>query len=461
MKSYVALGFSILILFFLSACDFILPNESFKFYDADGTLLYESTDSRGVLPNYELPQDTEMWEYLNWIDTGEFEKTASRRPQYSFFVGNVFQIIVYNLGMQPIANGTGFVINDSGWFITNSHIMEDGYFAEAIFDVKDNANREQFTKLKINLASYNDPTKDIFVGKIDNYSIIGDAYFKQFEYNTAYQQGDLTYSIGYPNSSLNLQIHEGNIESDLTSIYDKVFSGISYIGSTSYIAPGSSGGILVNENLEVIGMTTIGVTDSLGNFTLGGAIEAFNYIDIIQSTNSLSLVDYSLFMHPDEKIFIGYFKEAMDHEGSESIRTEFDDFVRYTYTWEDEGINDEGTAYTYLTTFIIDSDGWMSYKSNYYWANSGRREIEFSGYYSNRDGLRNFTYDFKFTWSPTSWYTVKSTNINYSENIQLTLNNYSTTKAFNNTISSRNIEYAKEQFNYVYEWLTNDMARFE
>ena len=51
------------------------------------------------------------------------------------------------------------------------------------------------------------------------------------------------------------------------------------------------------------------------------------------------------------------------------------------------------------------------------------------------------------------YYTVKSTNINYSTNIYLTLNDYTTDSSFTYTISEEDIMYAREQFNNVYEML--------
>ena len=62
---------------------------------------------------------------------------------------------------------------------------------------------------------------------------------------------------------------------DISSLYDKLYSGISYIGSTSYVAPGSSGGILLNDNLEVLGMTTIGTYKDNDDFDIGGSIKSF------------------------------------------------------------------------------------------------------------------------------------------------------------------------------------------
>ncbi len=334
-------------------------------------------------------------------------------------------------------------------------------FCHQIYDIWQKG--ENYTKLDINLASYKHEDKDIFIGKIDNYSKIGNKYYQEFEFETVYKPGDLTYSVGYPNSSIRLEINEGYIRTDLSSLYDKVYSGINYIGSTSFIAPGSSGGILLNNNLKILGMTTIGISNKDGSFDLGGSIEAFNYINLISSPQNSSLKVYAIFLHPEEKIFIGYFKEAMSHEvkSNGTVRKEFSTYVRYTYTWEKEDVNDSGTAYTYIRKLKIDSDGLMNYEENFYWEDGSRREVKFYGYYSHSSGLKEFTFEYKYTWSQTSWYTLKSTNINYSPTISLTLNNYTTTKPYYTTISQENIDYAKRVFNNIYKSLNDDMARFE
>ena len=51
--------------------------------------------------------------------------------------------------------------------------------------------------------------------------------------------------------------------------------------SDSYIAPGSSGGILVSENLEVIGITTLGLyaDENKQVYESGGSIPTISFVN--------------------------------------------------------------------------------------------------------------------------------------------------------------------------------------
>ena len=454
--SLLSLLVLIIITFTLVACS--KTSNLYKFFDSDGTLLHEVKVSDDLVPSYELPMDTEMWDYISWEATNSYEMTAKREPQYNYFIGNVFQIIVYDLGYVPISTGSGFVFNEDGWFITNNHVMDEGYYAEAIFDIRDSTKGESFTKLDIDLVSYQHSDKDIFIGKLTNYSKIGSEYYKEFSFSTQYLVGDLTYSVGYPNSSIKLEINKGYVQSDLSSIYDKVYSGITYIGSTSFIAPGSSGGILLNSNLEVLGMTTIGISDNNGNFILGGAIEAFNFINQISNVSSNSLKNYALFLHPDEAIFINFFKNHVSKNNKFS-KTEMYDWVRYTWKFYDEvefqNTIEQGGAGLKNGLITVDSDGWIKSEYSIYWEIGDRMEVSFYGYYSHTEGFKDFTYEFKYTWNDGDSYSCKSTEINYSTNISLTLNKYTITKSpYNLNISQENIEYMKDKFNDQYEWFS-------
>lgn len=248
-------------------------------------------------PTLDLPSNNDKWIYKDWeksTNGNEIFFQATRKPNINYFIGNVFQIVVKDEKENPLGSGSGFVINDDGWFITNNHVMENGYTATAFFDIKDNENGHQYTQLKILGGVYCDDKKDIFIGKLENYRKIKNHY-THIEFTENYTIGETSYSVGYPNSSTTIEINQGSILEEYSDIYSKI-DGVYYILSNSYIAPGSSGGILLNENFEVIGITTIGLySDSNKNYyTSGGSVPYFMFKQHLQNLkiNSIkSLID--------------------------------------------------------------------------------------------------------------------------------------------------------------------------
>ena len=463
--SSCAAALIIVVFFCLAACQNGDANKiTYTWYDADGTLLYEETlDKKEKPTEYILPLDSDKWDYVEWQKGAKItEKIAHRIPKNSYFIGNVFQIVVQNLGGQPTGTGSAFVFNSDGWFITNAHVMEDAYYAQAIFNIPNSSTGESYTYLDINTGSYYHLDKDIYIGKIDSFSAIK-SYYKEIPINLSYEIGQPTYSVGYPHSSAELIVNEGEVTENWSDLHEKLYSGNSYICSSSYIAPGSSGGILTNENLEVIGITTLGWKDKAGNFISGAAISAYNFNKLLENVNTKDLLSLQERFHQNEKVYIGYFNEAKMHAANGKAEKMFleDGSVAYVYEWIDEDVNNEGDHYSSTETLLISDDGWMSYDSEYYWEGGSRRTIAFYGYYDHQKQFAYFTYEFKFEWGDGTYYTVECSDINYSSTISLTLNKCVVKSSYSFTPSEKHITYAKEQFNYIYEWLIDDMARFK
>ena len=431
-----------------------IANQKATWKDADGNVLeVKSIPAGEKIPERALPADTDKWHYTEWSEThegNEYTYVAQRELREDYFVGNVFQIIIKDLAGTPLGTGTGFVFNKYGWFITNAHVMEDAYQAVAIFEIKDSATGESFTTLEIKNGSYVHYDKDIFIGKIDEYSKIA-THYNDIPFQSEHSVGDVTYSVGYPNSSVSMEIHEGEIKEDLSFLYDKLYSGISYIASDSYIAPGSSGGILINENAEVIGMTTLGWFDDDDDFELGAAIEAYNFINLTRDANNSDLKDMTFFLHPDEETFIKFFRGFTNWTDTEKIIG--DDSVYYKWTWKDEGKNNDGWAHSGDGQLNVFADGFILFTEEYYWDNGDHRKTAFYGHYSSKDKLDNFTYFFEYTFGNGKWYSIDSDNINYSENLKLTLRDYTKASSYGYTVFYSDIEYAKECFNGIYKAL--------
>ena len=101
----------------------------------------------------------------------------------------------------------------------------------------------------------------------------------------------MSYSLGYPNSSVSMQINAGLILEEYSDIYSKV-NNVFYILSDSYIAPGSSGGILINEDFEVIGITAMGLyaDSSKTVYIAGGSIPTFVFKKFLSNLNENNLI---------------------------------------------------------------------------------------------------------------------------------------------------------------------------
>lgn len=458
------LAFLLTIILCTTSCALENKSDGYIWYDADGTVIHQESATIGSKPtDPPLPSDTEKWDYIEWRNGDrKTERVAYRIPQTSYFAGNVFQIIVQDLGEQPIATGSAFVFNNEGWFVSNAHVMEDAYYAQAIFNIPNKTTGESFTYLTINEGTYYHLEKDIYIGKIDNYDAIK-SYYKEIPIDLTYEIGERTYSIGYPLSSTELMINEGVVTKSWSDLYEKLYSGNSYICSSSYIAPGSSGGILTNANLEVIGITTLGWTDENDGFVSGASISSFNFNNLLQNTNERELISLIERFHQNEKVYIGYFNEAKAAELN-GLTEKFyfeDGSLAYVYNWNDEGVNNDNVAFSKTESLLIGTDGWMRYNGEYYWAGGDRRTIWFYGYYDHQKGFTNFNFEFKYEWSDGKYYTVECSDINYSPTVALTLNRCTVNHSYSYTPSEGNITYAKEQFNVIYEWLTEDMARFE
>ena len=436
-----------------------LIQHEITFLDSDGETLKVMSVLNGELPLFDLPSDNDAWKYLDWYPevieaTEDAKYIATRELKPEFFYGNVFQLIVYDLGRRVIGAGTGFVVDRDGTFITNAHVMQGGYFAEAIFEIPNPSRGSRYTTIEINQVLHIDREKDFFIGRMEGYRFnpVFDVHFRKIPFTLDHQIGDITFSVGYPHSVTDLEIHQGVIVRDIASLRDKIFTGVRYIGSTSYLAPGSSGGILLNNNLEILGITSIGTYED-GIFELGGTIETLNFNNVLSNRGSLRVSNYAHTMHPDEIVFIDYFKRVS--EDPRFRREEFWTFTRYIREWSTEDVNDSDLAYIYDRNLIVDSDNWISYSSEIYWESGQRRTVKLEGYFSHTNGINDMSFELTYTYANGRSFTVKSNQINYSENLDLTLNRVSTSSTGGFSISESNLEYTRRIFNAYYGNLYN------
>ncbi len=160
--------------------------------------------------------------------------------------------------------GSGFFVNDRGLFLTNKHVIELRTFVKVIL-----SNDREYEAMIV--CSDND--LDIAFGivncMVEGVVAIGDS--------DVLREGEDVIAVGHPYG------YDFTITRGIVSCKRRLVKGISYIQSDAAINPGSSGGPLINEKGEVIGITTWAVE---GSESMGFAIPINTLRSILDNLNS-------------------------------------------------------------------------------------------------------------------------------------------------------------------------------
>jgi len=158
--------------------------------------------------------------------------------------------------------GSGFILNERGYCVTNYHVVErETRIACVIFDKTESGD---FVKRRI---------QDVKILALNPYfdlALLQIPAVEGFQFTTValapdtnQKEGDSVFAIGNP-LGLDRSVSQGII-----STRARNFEGLTYIQTTTEINPGNSGGPLFNSRGEVIGVTNMKL---LGGEGLGFAI---------------------------------------------------------------------------------------------------------------------------------------------------------------------------------------------
>ena len=165
-------------------------------------------------------------------------RTLSSKEVFDQCSPAVFFIETYDIVGEAYATGSGFFIDESGIAVTNHHVLKNAISAKITL-----ANGEVHDLAGV---LYFDRDNDYAVVKVDGSGFAtlkaGDA--------SALSGGDVCYAIGSPKGLQNT-ISDGIISSSA-----RTDLGRELIQMTAPISAGSSGGALINEFGEVVGVTT-------------------------------------------------------------------------------------------------------------------------------------------------------------------------------------------------------------
>ena len=162
--------------------------------------------------------------------------------------------------MEPRGNGTGFFITSNGYLLTNYHVVEDAG------EIKVQTSQGALPAKLVNA----DPANDIAVLKVR-----GRFLALSIAASRKVKLGDSVFTVGFPNITLQgmkPKLTKGNINS-LAGIRDNP----RYFQISVPIQPGNSGGPLVNEKGNVIGVVVSSLSDLATLETTGTFPQNVNY----------------------------------------------------------------------------------------------------------------------------------------------------------------------------------------
>lgn len=164
--------------------------------------------------------------------------------------GAVVLLITKDSRGETLGTGTGFIVKPDGTLITNYHVLVDAESVEAIF--------QDGSRVAVKGVIGLDRAKDFSILKLegDLYSTLelGDSdRLKVYDYTSA---------LGYPSQAV--QMAEGGLRGSLLQSYGFVLGvhpqalpDFSFIYTTTPFEPGFSGGPLVNQDNQVVGLATL------------------------------------------------------------------------------------------------------------------------------------------------------------------------------------------------------------
>lgn len=190
---------------------------------------------------------------------------------------SVLTLYVYDKDHDLVSTGSGFVVSDDKTIVTNYHVIEQGYFVEAVSETDVHYN--------VSGATFFDEAADIAVLQFETGTgltplIIADS--------SSAQVGDTVYAIGSP-LGLKNTVSNGII----SAIREQ--GNYSDIQITAPISSGSSGGALLNVYGEVIGITYASYSDGQN---LNLAIPSVEFADKLQNGEIQRFEDIALFAAP-------------------------------------------------------------------------------------------------------------------------------------------------------------------
>jgi Do/DeqQ family serine protease len=171
-------------------------------------------------------------------------------PFYDFFFGNPYR----NQPSKPIATGSGVIISEDGFIVTNNHVINNADRVQVVL----NDNREYDAEV-----IGKDPNTDIALLKVEAKNLP----FIYYGNSDDLKVGEWVLAVGNP-FSLTSTVTAGIVSAKGRSIniLNEKFAIESFIQTDAAVNPGNSGGALVNVDGDLVGINTA-IASNTGSYT--------------------------------------------------------------------------------------------------------------------------------------------------------------------------------------------------
>ena len=220
---------------------------------------------------------------------------------YKKVSGAVVVIQGYNANNELVKQGSGVVINNKGYVVTNYHVLEGCEKLEVLH------NKDVFSNVDIVGI---DVEKDVLILKIDAMKFPSIKIGVVQKINI----GETVYAIGSPLGFENT-ISEGII----SGLRNDETTGRNFIQITASISPGSSGGAVVNDKGELIGISTLSATEGQ-NLNFAIPIKDVLGVKIGSYSKDESYKNFELFYKARDSEKNGNYQEAINYYTSYLIK---------------------------------------------------------------------------------------------------------------------------------------------
>ena len=243
-------------------------------------LIFSSTptiNSQGAPETFRDLADELLPGVVNISTTQIIKNRYNNRPEFQFPPGSPFEDMFKDFfdrdrnsrpkTRKATSLGSGFVIDESGYIVTNNHVIGEADQIEVVF--------QDETKLKAELVG-RDPKVDIAVLKVKSKKKL-----KALKWGDSSKSkvGDWVLAIGNP-FGLGGTVTAGIISAKSRDIRMGQYD--SFIQTDASINKGNSGGPMFNMNGEVIGINSAIFSPSGGSVGIGFAIPSTMAIDVIE-----------------------------------------------------------------------------------------------------------------------------------------------------------------------------------